>query len=195
MSTFGTPRPLEKGVTVKPIRSRAAVPRVLSSSDFDAYVTARGLDLYRTAYLLTGDHHRAEDLVQTALAKVWPHWERIASRSDLSPHAYVRRVMLTSYIAWWRRRWNGEEPSDRLPEPTTAPETDGAARRQDLARALSTLPRGQRAVIVLRYFEDLTEAQTAAVLGCSVGSVKSQTSRALARLRTSRHLTEEGASS
>ncbi len=182
-------------MTVKPTRSRTAVPRVVSSSDFDAYVTARGPDLYRTAYLLTGDHHRAEDLVQTALAKVWPRWEGIASRSDLSPHAYVRRVMLTTYIAWWRRKWNGEEPSDLLPEPAADPESDRAAGRQDLARALSSLPRGQRAVIVLRYFEDLTEAQTAAVLGCSVGSVKSQASRALAKLRASRYLSEEGATS
>jgi RNA polymerase sigma-70 factor (sigma-E family) len=182
-------------VTVKPTRSRPPAPPVASASDFDAYVAARGSDLYRTAYLLTGDHHRAEDLVQTALAKVWPRWQGITARSDLSPHAYVRRVMLTTYIAWWRRRWNGEEPSDRVPEVAAAPDTDRAAGREDLARALATLPRGQRAVIVLRYFEDLTEAQTAEVLGCSVGSVKSQASRALAKLRVSAHLTEEGATS
>ena len=165
-----------------------------TSADFAAYVAARGRDLYRTAYLLTGDHHRAEDLVQAALAKVWPRWGIITQRADPAPHAYVRRVLATTYIAWWRRRWNGEQPTQNLPEPSVdGGELDlGTAVRADLVRALADLPRGQRAVIVLRYFDDLTEAQTAAALGCSVGSVKSQTSRALARLRSSNHLSEEG---
>ncbi|HET7763042.1 MAG TPA: SigE family RNA polymerase sigma factor [Phycicoccus sp.] len=149
---------------------------------FDAYVAARGGDLLRSAYLLTGDHQRAEDLVQTALSKVWPRWDRVVA-GDASPHAYVRRVMVTTYIAWWRRRWNGEHPTDVLPEPTT-PVRDEPD-RVDLVRALATLPRGQRAVLVLRYVEDLSEAQTAKALGCSVGTVKSQCSRGLAALRRS----------
>ncbi len=91
--------------------------------------------------------------------------------------------MYTTYVTWWRRRWNAEQPGD-LADKAAMPATDSDA-RLDLARALSTLPRGQRAVIVLRFFDDLTEAQTAHVLGCSVGSVKSQTSRALTKLRTS----------
>lgn len=149
---------------------------------FDDYVAARGGDLLRTAYLLTGDHHRAEDLVQTALSKVWPRWERVVA-DDVSPHAYVRRVMMTTYIAWWRRRWNGERPTDVLPE--SAVRQGPQIERVDLIRALASLPRGQRAVVVLRYVEDLSEAQTAQALGCSVGTVKSQCSRGLAALRRS----------
>ena len=184
-------------MSVEPTWATTVDQPVAASTDFDAYVLARGRDLYRTAYLLTGDHHRAEDLVQTALAKAWPHWEKITSRAEPSPHAYVRRILLTTYIAWWRRRWNNEHPTERLPEPSAdagrTPAVDLAARRVDLTQALAALPRGQRAVIVLRYFDDLTEAQTAAALGCSVGSVKTQTSRALAKLRASTHLSEEEA--
>jgi RNA polymerase sigma factor (sigma-70 family) len=103
---------------------------------------------------------------------------------------------MNTYISWWRRRWTKEDPTEVLPEPdTTRQGTDAAedaARRRDVADALALLPRGQRAVVVLRYFHDLTEAQTAEVLGCSVGTVKSQASRALATLRTSPALAEEG---
>lgn len=169
---------------------RAAVP-----PSFDEYVAARGQDLLRTAWLLTGDHQRAEDLVQTALAKVWPHWARVSHDRDSRPDAYVRRVMLTTYIAWWRRRWNAERPTESLPEEPGA----GLAReelvdlRRDLLAALATLPRGQRAAVVLRYFEDLSEAQVAELLGCSVGTVKSQCARAFATLRRSPLLVDEGA--
>lgn len=148
---------------------------------FAAWVDARRASLWRSAWLLTGDAHRAEDLVQTALVKVWPRWDRVVSGGD--PEPYVRRVMYTTYVTWWRRRWNVEQSGDVTAE-SAAPATD-ADIQLDLARALATLPRGQRAVVVLRFFDDLTEAQTAHVLGCSVGTVKSQTSRALARLRTS----------
>ena len=149
---------------------------------FDDYVSARGADLLRTAWLLTGDHQRAEDLVQTALGKVWPHWSRITRDGSGSYDAYVRRVMMTTYIAWWRRRWNGEYPTELLPERPAAA-TDTTELRRDLLAALATLPRGQRAVVVLRYFEDLTEQQVAETLGVSAGTVKSQTSKALAQLR------------
>ena len=149
---------------------------------FDDYVSARGADLLRTAWLLTGDHQRAEDLVQTALGKVWPHWSRITRDGSGSYDAYVRRVMMTTYIAWWRRRWNAEYPTASLPEhPATDRDLD---QRRDLLTALAALPTGQRAVIVLRYFEDLTEVQTAELLGCTVGTVKSQGARALATLRS-----------
>ena len=162
---------------------------------FDAYVAARGADLLRTAFLLTGDHQRAEDLVQTALGKVWPRWDRIVERGESGPHAYVRKVMLTTYIAWWRRRWNGEQPTAELPEVVVAGERGATVERVDLVRALAALPKGQRAVVVLRYVEDLSEADTAAALGCSVGTVKSQCSRALAALRRSPLLAEGGESS
>ena len=149
--------------------------------DFATWVDARRGALWRSAWLLTGDTHRAEDLVQTALAKVWPRWSRVLAGGD--PEPYVRRVMYTTYVTWWRRRWNAEEPTVIRSDAAT-PEQDVDLQR-DLARALATLPRGQRAVVVLRFFDDLTEAQTAQVLGCSVSSVKTQTSRALAKLRTS----------
>ncbi len=155
--------------------------------DFDEFVAARGSALWRTAWLLTGDRHRAEDLLQTALGKAWPHWRRV-SRSG-SFEAYVRKTMFTTYVAWYRRRWKAEVPTEHLPEQSGHDDAEQVAYQRDIAAALAQLPRGQRAVVVLRYFEDLTEAQTAEVLGCSVGTVKSQTSRALAALRSSPALT------
>lgn len=154
-----------------------------TEADFEAFVAARGSSLLRTAYLLTGDHGRAEDLVQTALGKVWPRWERIDGGSR---EGYVRKVMVNTYIAWWRRRWNGEYPTETLPERAAA--THDMDARQDLLTALATLPKGQRAVIVLRFFDDLSEVQAAQVLGCSVGTVKSQNARALTALRSCRVL-------
>lgn len=146
------------------------------------YLLARQQSLVRTAYLLTGDWQQAEDLVQTAMVKVWPRWSRVVAGGD--PDAYVRRVLVTTYATWWRRRWRGERPSDRLPE---RPVDDGALGAVDdrdaLGRLLFELPPRQRAVVVLRFYEDLSEAQAAEVLGCSVGTVKSQTSKALARMR------------
>lgn len=167
--------------------------RTQAAPSFDEYVAARGGALLRTAWLLTGDHQRAEDLVQTALGKTWPHWTRIAREGAGSYDAYVRRVMMTTYIAWWRRKWNREYPTDVLPEPADPQDADTVELRRDLLKALSGLPRGQRAVVVLRYFEDLTEAQTAQVLDCSVGTVKSQSARALAALRLSPLLSDEEA--
>jgi RNA polymerase sigma-70 factor (sigma-E family) len=163
--------------------------RFVAAPTFDDYVAVRGADLVRMAWLLTGDHQRAEDLVQTALGKAWPHWRRIAEQDDGSYDAYVRRIMMTTYIAWWRRKWNAEFRTEVLPEPTDDGDAELADLRRDVVAALAALPRGQRAVIVLRYFEDLTEAQTAEALECSVGTVKSQTARALGVLRRSPLLT------
>ncbi len=146
---------------------------------FEAYVAARGDALHRTAYLLTHDHGLAEDLVQTALAKAWGSWSRIEG----DPDPYVRKVMVNTFATWWRRRWNGEHPTEHLPERSAPDHGDDVATRNGLVDALAGLPRRMRAVVVLRYFEDLTEAQTADVLGISVGTVKSQTSKALAQLR------------
>ena len=148
--------------------------------DFDAFVAARSGRLLGTAVLLTQDRALAEDLLQTALAKAWFAWARV----NRDPEPYVRKIMANTYISWWRRRWNGEVPTATLPEP---PGTDTHARthdRHDLATALARLPRRQRAVVVLRFYEDLTERQVAQILGCSIGTVKSQTSKALAKLRT-----------
>lgn len=167
--------------------SGTVVVQPVSTADFDAFVAERGDALWRSAWLLTGDAHRAEDLVQTALGKCWPKFDRVSA--DGSFEAYVRRAMFTTYSAWWRRRWNGEVATETLPH-TSAPAADVNV-RADLMAALATLPKGQRAVIVLRYFDDLTEQQTAEALGCSVGTVKSQASRALRTLRGSAFLGEE----
>ncbi|KQW46110.1 hypothetical protein ASC77_19455 [Nocardioides sp. Root1257] len=157
------------------------------AGSFDDFVAARGDALWRSAWLLTGDAHLAEDLVQTALAKSYGRWDRIGDTGGFE--AYVRRTLFTTYVSWWRRRWNGERATAELPEtPTPGPDL---ALRRDLLAALTQLSRGQRAVVVLRYVEDLTERETAAVLGCSVGTVKSQTARAISALRDSSALRDE----
>lgn len=158
---------------------------------FDEFVAARSGTLLRTAYLLTHDHGLAEDLLQTALTKAWFSWSRI----DGNPEGYVRKILVNTYASWWRRKWNGETPSshlgtETLPE-TAAPETR-QAESTDLWTALGNLPRKMRAVVVLRYFEDLTEAETAALLGVSVGTVKSQTAKAFAKLRIDPALATSG---
>jgi RNA polymerase sigma-70 factor (sigma-E family) len=150
------------------------------SATFDEFVAARSRALLRTAYLLTHDHALAEDLLQTALTKAWFAWKRIHGE----PEPYVRKILVNTYATWWRRKWNGEQPTDELPEPGAGSGGDeAAAEPTDLWTAMERLPRRMRATVVLRYFEDLTEAQTADVLGCSVGTVKSQTAKALAKLR------------
>jgi len=148
---------------------------------FDSYVAAAWPRLLRSAWLLTQDWQLAEDLLQTALMKAAVRWGRIR---DGSPDGYVRRVLATTYLSWWRRRWRAEVPSGVPPERAgPGDETDAVDVRAALAVALAGLPRQQRAVLMLRYHADLTETATAAVLGISVGTVKSHTARALAALR------------
>lgn len=147
--------------------------------EFDDFVAARSSALLRTAYLLTHDHALAEDLLQTALTRAWFAWRRISGE----PEPYVRRILVNTFATWWRRRWNGEHATADLPDAGVPDRAAAADVNHDLWTALGRLPRRQRAVVVLRYFEDLTEAQTAHVLGCSVGNVKSQCSRALTKLR------------
>jgi RNA polymerase sigma-70 factor (sigma-E family) len=145
--------------------------------DFEAFVAARYAALLRTAYLLTGDHHDAEDLVQQSLVKAVGAWQRI----DGDPEPYVRTILVRQNVSRWRRRRWRELTTDAPPERHAV--DVGADDRVTLHRALGVLAPRQRAVIVLRYYEDLTEAQTADVLGISVGTVKSQTRDALRRLR------------
>lgn len=155
---------------------------------FAEFVATRTFALQATAWLLTGDQGRAEDLVQEALARAWQAWPRIRAADLAEP--YVRKVMVNLNVSWWRRRWRAESPQAVLPE-ALGPDSCGQVDVRDaVARALAVLPARQRAVLVLRYFEDWTEAQTAAALGCSVGTVKSQAHRAIARLRTDPHLRE-----
>ncbi|HEU4424630.1 MAG TPA: SigE family RNA polymerase sigma factor [Pilimelia sp.] len=153
---------------------------------FAEFVTGRSRALLRIAWLLTGDSGKAEDLLQTALARVWPRWERIASGGN--PEAYVRRVMITTYVSWWRRRWRFETPGEPPETVDRADLAGDSATRDAVRRALAGLSRQQRAVVVLRYVEDLSIAETAHVLGCSAGTVKVQAGRALAALRTNPHL-------
>lgn len=154
---------------------------------FEAFVALRSKPLLRLAYLLTQDNHLAEDLLQTSLAKSWPSWSRI----ETSPEAYVRRVMVNTYSTWWRRKWNGEAPTEVLPERGHHDADTGST--HEIRNALARLPKRQRAVIVLRYFEDQTEAETARLLDCSIGTVKSQASKALAKLRIDPTLAESEA--
>ncbi|CAN5244955.1 SigE family RNA polymerase sigma factor [soil metagenome] len=160
-------------------RAGAGVGTEVTTPGFDDFVAARSTALLRTAYLLTHDHGLAEDLLQTSLTKAWFAWSRISD----SPEAYVRKVLFNTYATWWRRKWNGEQATEELPERGVDDAADDTGTGIDLWSAMERLPRRQRAVVVLRYFEDLTEPQTAELLGCSVGTVKSQCSKALAKLR------------
>ncbi len=155
----------------------------VSAPGFEEFVAARSTALLRTAYLLTRDHITAEDLLQTALTKAYLAWGRI----DGNPEPYVRRILVNTYASWWRRKWNGERPTDELPEQAHVDRHESG----DLWDALGRLPRRQRTVVVLRYFEDLTEAQTADLLGISVGTVKSQASKAMAALRIDPSLVDD----
>ena len=145
-------------------------------AEFDSFVAARSPALLRTAYLLVHDEALAEDLLQTSLTKAWFAWRRIEGE----PEAYVRRILVTTSASWWRRRWTRETPTADLPDRVASA---SAPDWQDLWDAIGHLPGRQRAVVVLRYLEDRTEAETAHLLGCSVGTVKSQCAKALAKLR------------
>lgn len=164
--------------------SAAAVPesqRRSRDTDFEAWMTARQPALLRTACLLTGETHTAEDLVQTTLAKLYLAWDRIADREHVD--AYARKALVNEFRSLWRRPWRRRELSaEQLPD-VTGVEQAYDAHDDALWEFVATLPPKQRAVIVLRYYEELTEAETAATLGISVGTVKSQASRALASLR------------
>jgi RNA polymerase sigma-70 factor (sigma-E family) len=146
---------------------------------FEEFAAAQQRGLLRVAFVLTGDRHMAEDLVQTVLTSVWLRWSRIAGLEQRD--AYVQKMLITQYVSWRRRRWWGEAPTADLPDDATAqPHPD-----LDLATALRRLPRHQCAVVVLRYLQDMSEAETAKTLGCSVGTVKSQAAKALSALRRS----------
>ncbi|WP_433688124.1 SigE family RNA polymerase sigma factor [Micromonospora carbonacea] len=149
--------------------------------EFREFVAARSGALLRTAYLLTGDWATAEDLLQTALTKTYLACKRLGGIEAIEP--YARRVMVNTSTSWWRRRWHGERPTEVLPERAGVDEIEQQLDRDVLWRQLRALPSRQRAVLVLRFYEDMSEAQTAALLEISPGTVKSQTSRALATLR------------
>jgi RNA polymerase sigma-70 factor (sigma-E family) len=157
--------------------------------EFAEFVAARERALQRTAWMLTGDWALAEDLVQTALARSWLRWDRITRRDD--PEIYVRRAMLNTWLTWRKRRWRDETASAELPD-SAAPGDLAAevAAREVVRQVLTKLTDKQRAVLVLRIVDDLSEAQVARILNCAVGTVKSTMSQALAKLRGDNRLAE-----
>ena len=164
------------------------VPDATSARDaeFEQYMAARQPSLLRTAYLLTGDRHSAEDLVQTALAKLYLSWDKVQRRELVD--GYVRRIMVNENNSLWRRAWKRKEvTTDTIPDYVGVADRHDHGERSALWEFVQTLPRKQRAVVVLRYYEDLSEAEVADILGISVGTVKSQSSRALAALRQRVH--------
>jgi RNA polymerase sigma-70 factor (sigma-E family) len=162
-------------------QARAGGRAAPEDPDFREYVTSRGRALLRTAYLLTGNLADAEDLLQAALAKTYLAWDRIEDRGALD--GYVRRAMVNTHISWWRRRRLQEFPTDELPDRAVADHAGDSDLQETLRRAIERLPQRMRTAVVLRYYEDMTEAEVAERLGVSLGTVKSTVSRAVAKLR------------
>ncbi|WBB71034.1 SigE family RNA polymerase sigma factor [Micromonospora sp. WMMD812] len=151
--------------------------------DFRVFVQGIAASLHRTAYLLCGDWHLADDLVQETLAKAYSHWRKV-QRAD-SPSAYVRRILINESRRGWRRNRNiTVQPDADVADIAVGDMSDQVVNRADLLQALQSLPARQRATVVLRFLEGLSERETAAALGCSEGTVKSQTSRALIKLKS-----------
>jgi RNA polymerase sigma-70 factor (sigma-E family) len=156
---------------------------------FEEYIAARGPSLLRFARVLTGDQHRAEDLVQEALAKAYPRWGRIL-RTD-RPDVYVRRVIANAAHSWWRRRSNREPPvGEVLDAPAAGDHGTDTVERDAMWRQIRRLPDRQRAVLVLRYYEDLDDATIADILRCSQTTVRTHAARALQALRLRLGVTE-----
>lgn len=149
-------------------------------NEFEDFVKARTPALLRYAHVLSGDHAQAEDLVQGALATTYVHWDRIRGSS---PDAYVRKAILNAHLSRWRKFTRREQLTSIPPERAGTPVHDVIDDRDAVWRALATLPSRQRAVLVLRYFEDMSEKATAQALGVRIGTVKSQASKALRTLR------------
>ncbi len=150
--------------------------------DFPEFVAARGGALQRAAYLMVGDVTLAQDLVQEALTKTYVSWARL--RDSANAEAYTRKVITTTALSWFRRKgWYAERATEMLPERPTPAHDEAVATSTLLWDCLAELPPRQRVAVVLRYYEDLTEAQTAEAMGCAVGTVKSQVSAALTKLR------------
>ncbi|WP_020524017.1 SigE family RNA polymerase sigma factor [Catelliglobosispora koreensis] len=146
---------------------------------FEEFVHTRSQAFFRLAYVLTREHTLAEDLRQTTLAKVWPVWKRISGDSE----PYVRRALVNTYNSWCRRRWDGEHPTGDLPERSVPSPESLVDDRDEVWRALARLPKRQRAVLVMRHFEDLSEAEIASTLDMAPGTVKSYAAKGLATLR------------
>jgi RNA polymerase sigma-70 factor (sigma-E family) len=158
-----------------------AARRQSGVSAYAEFVAARSACMFRTAYLLIGDYQLAEDLLQESLVKAYVAWPRL--REVANAEAYTRRIIVTTAISWRRRRSFGERPIGEFPETVFPDPTEGITGRDELWTGLHLLPPRQRAAVVLRFCEDLSEAQTAELMDCSVGTVKRQVSIALGKLR------------
>jgi RNA polymerase sigma-70 factor (sigma-E family) len=167
------------GERVAVVRPRMPPPG--EKPGFRDYVTSRSGSLLRMAYVLTRNLADAEDLLQAALAKTYQAWDRIEDRNALD--GYVRRAMVNTHISWWRRRRVEEYPTDEIPDRAVSDHAADSELSDAVQRALDRLPSRMRAAVVLRYFEDMSEAEVAEALGISQGTVKSTVSRAVAKLR------------
>ncbi len=185
-----------QGDTARRAAAGAQVTRALTAREppdagdpaFHEYVTSRSGSLLRMAYLLTRNRADAEDLVQAALAKTYQAWDRIEDRGAVD--GYVRRAMVNTHISWWRRRRVEEYPTDEIPDQPVIDHAGDSEVQDALRRAIERLPQRMRAAVVLRYYEDMSEAEIANVLGVSLGTVKSTVSRAVAKLRIDADLLE-----
>jgi RNA polymerase sigma-70 factor (sigma-E family) len=178
----GTPQrplvPSARAVDEGAVAVRAAG---IDDPEFRDYVRSRSRALLRTAYLLTGNMADAEDLLQSALAKTYLAWDRIEDRGALD--GYVRRALVNTHISWWRRRRLDEYPTDEIPDQAIVEHSVNSELQESLRRAIDRLPQRMRAAVMLRYYDDMSEAEVADVLGISLGTVKSTVSRAVAKLR------------
>jgi len=170
-------------------RDGARTTPIVDDHDFREYVRERSRALLRAAYLLTGNRADAEDLVQSVLAKTYLAWNRIEDRAALD--GYVRRAMVNTHISWWRRRRVEEFPTDEIPDQAVVDHSVGSDLQESLQRAIARLPQRMRDAVMLRYYQDMTEAEVAEVLGVSLGTVKSTVSRAVAKLRIDADLKPE----
>ena len=180
----GLPHEPPQGLPPGPRRE----PPAVGDPAFHEYVTSRSGSLLRMAYLLTRNRADAEDLVQAALAKTYQAWDRIEDRAAVD--GYVRRAMVNTHISWWRRRRVEEYPTDEIPDQPVIDHASDSEVQDALRRAIERLPQRMRAAVVLRYYEDMSEAEIANVLGVSLGTVKSTVSRAVAKLRIDADLLE-----
>jgi RNA polymerase sigma-70 factor (sigma-E family) len=150
--------------------------------EFVDFVRHRGEHHLRRAVLLTGDWHPAEDLLQSCLSKLYRVWHRLDTSTE--PDAYLRRMLVNTYRSWWRARWRREVPRAELPDRASPGDVgEAGAVAEDVRRALAQLPVRQRTALVLRFFDDLREAEVAEIMGCSVGTVKTHTHRGLQAMR------------
>ena len=169
-------------ISIPETRERTRDVPIGEPPSFEEYVAARGAGLLRFAILLTGDDHRAEDLVQDALARAYLRWDRV-SRTD-QPDLYIRRMLVNASHSWWRRRSNRELPVERTTDrPALGDLGVESADRDEMWRLIARLPHRQRAVLVLRYYEDLDDAVIANILRCSQTTVRTHAARALGTLR------------